>query len=74
MRSGRIGVLYLENRLSNGVFTAGKSRMTELLTMQAAMALENARLIDELHALRERSKKPPAGSRMSGTQMLREEE
>ncbi len=42
-----IGVLYLENRLSEGIFTAEKSVMTELLTSHAAISLENARLLDE---------------------------
>jgi C4-dicarboxylate-specific signal transduction histidine kinase len=42
-----VGILYLENRLSVGVFTADKTDMTELLTAQAAISLENARLLDE---------------------------
>ena len=43
-----IGVLYLENRLSDGVFTPKKAHMTELLTAQAAISLENVRLLDEM--------------------------
>jgi C4-dicarboxylate-specific signal transduction histidine kinase len=42
-----IGLLYLENRLSPGVFTAEKTDMTELLTAQAAISLENARLLEQ---------------------------
>ncbi len=42
-----IGVLYLENRLSEGIFTPEKTGMTELLTSQAAISLENARLLEE---------------------------
>jgi signal transduction histidine kinase len=42
-----IGVLYLENRLSEGVFTPEKSGMTELLTSHAAISLENVRLLEE---------------------------
>jgi predicted ATPase/signal transduction histidine kinase len=42
-----LGVLYLENRLSEGIFTTEKSIMTELLTSQAAISIENARLLDE---------------------------
>jgi len=42
-----IGLLYLENRLSTGVFTAEKTDMTELLTAQAAISLENARLLEQ---------------------------
>jgi PAS domain S-box-containing protein len=44
----RVGVLYLENRLLDGVFAPEKTRMTELLTAQAAISLENARLIDDI--------------------------
>ena len=43
-----IGVLYLENRLADDVFTAEKSGMTELLTSHAAISLENARLLEEV--------------------------
>lgn len=43
-----VGMLYLENRLSDEVFTAEKTQMTELLMLQAAILLENARLAEEL--------------------------
>jgi signal transduction histidine kinase/serine/threonine protein kinase/tetratricopeptide (TPR) repeat protein len=42
-----IGLLYLENRLSPGVFTAERTDMTELLTAQVAISLENARLLEQ---------------------------
>ncbi|OAI29373.1 AAA family ATPase [Methylomonas koyamae] len=42
-----IGLLYLENRLADGVFTPEKIGMTELLTAQAAISLENARLLEQ---------------------------
>lgn len=42
-----IGVLYLENRLSDCVFTPDKIVMTELLTSHAAISLENTNLITE---------------------------
>jgi signal transduction histidine kinase len=42
-----IGVLYLENRLSVGIFTSEKTGMTELLTSHAAISIENARLLEE---------------------------
>jgi signal transduction histidine kinase len=42
-----VGILYLENRLSDGIFTPGKTGMTEMLASQAAISLENARLVDE---------------------------
>ncbi|MBS4049652.1 MAG: AAA family ATPase [Methylomonas sp.] len=42
-----IGLLYLENRLAEGVFTLEKISMTELLTAQAAISLENAKLLEQ---------------------------
>jgi signal transduction histidine kinase/serine/threonine protein kinase len=49
LRQGElVGVLYLENRLAPGVFTPNKVRDTELLSLQAAISLENARLIAEI--------------------------
>jgi predicted ATPase/signal transduction histidine kinase len=47
------GILYLENRLSDSVFTTEKAKMTELLTSQAAISLENARLVDEMRQAKE---------------------
>ncbi|QPK64961.1 AAA family ATPase [Methylomonas sp. LL1] len=46
-QSELIGLLYLENRLSEGVFTSEKISMTELLTAQAAISLENAKLLEQ---------------------------
>jgi predicted ATPase/signal transduction histidine kinase/tRNA A-37 threonylcarbamoyl transferase component Bud32 len=43
-----VGLLYLENRLSPNVFTADRVRITELLSQQVAISLENARLIAEI--------------------------
>ena len=42
-----IGLLYLENNLAESVFTPGKTGMTEMLTLQAAISLENSALFDE---------------------------
>lgn len=44
-QSRMIGVLYLENRLSSGVFSAQRTQMTELLTSQAAISMEHATLL-----------------------------
>jgi two-component sensor histidine kinase len=44
-QSRMIGVLYLENRLSSGVFSAERTQMTELLTSQAAISMEHATLL-----------------------------
>lgn len=43
-----VGVLYLENRLTAGVFSRRRVALLELLASQAAIALENARLYAEL--------------------------
>ncbi|MGE5604818.1 MAG: sensor histidine kinase [Bacteroidota bacterium] len=51
-----IGILYLENRLADGVFTAEKTQLTELLTSQAAISIENARLIEEMKKAEEQIK------------------
>jgi two-component sensor histidine kinase/GAF domain-containing protein len=47
-QSRMIGIMYLENRLSDSVFTSKKIQMTELLTSQAAISLENSRLMKEM--------------------------
>ncbi|MCK4785265.1 MAG: GAF domain-containing protein, partial [Desulfobacteraceae bacterium] len=52
-RSELTGILYLENRLSDSVFISEKAKMTELLTSQAAISLENARLVDEMRRAEE---------------------
>jgi len=43
-----IGALYLENNLAAQVFTLAKAELLEVIASQAAFALENARLYDEL--------------------------
>ncbi|RCJ27451.1 serine/threonine protein kinase [Nostoc sp. ATCC 43529] len=45
-----VGVLYLENRLTAGVFTPERSQVLQLLSTQAAIAIENANLYSELRA------------------------
>ncbi len=47
-QSKMVGILYLENRLADSVFTSEKTQMTELLTSQAAISLENARLLEDM--------------------------
>ncbi|MBI2918992.1 MAG: AAA family ATPase [Chloroflexi bacterium] len=47
-QSRLIGVLYLENRLTDSVFTSAKTQMTELLTSQAAISIENSRLLEDM--------------------------
>jgi len=55
-QSSLIGILYLENRLSDLVFTSEKAKMTELLASQAAISLENARLLDQMKKTEEQIK------------------
>jgi PAS domain S-box-containing protein len=43
-----IGVLYMENNLASHVFTPARISVLEMLTSQAAISLENARLYNEL--------------------------
>ncbi|WP_338847324.1 AAA family ATPase [Massilia sp. W12] len=43
-----VGLLYLENRLTPGVFTPGRLEVLELLASQAAISIENATLYRNL--------------------------
>lgn len=43
-----IGILYLENGLSEGIFTPERTEMTKLFTFEAAISLENARLVGKM--------------------------
>lgn len=47
-QSQLIGILYLENNLSTGVFTSDRLQVLNLLMAQAATSLENARLCEQL--------------------------
>ncbi|XGV97824.1 MAG: AAA family ATPase [Leptolyngbya sp. BL-A-14] len=49
-QSNLIGVLYLENRLVAGAFTAERTQLLNLLSTQAAIAIENAKLYSKLRA------------------------
>jgi PAS domain S-box-containing protein len=52
-----IGVLYLENNLVSGAFTPARIAVLKLLSSQAAISLENARLYADLvHENRDRKK------------------
>lgn len=43
-----IGILYLENRLTSDVFGADQVELLEMLSTQAAISIENARLYEEM--------------------------
>jgi predicted ATPase/signal transduction histidine kinase len=45
------GILYLENNLVTGAFTARRLEMLKLLSSQAAISLENARLYERMEQL-----------------------
>ncbi len=47
-QSKLVGVLYLENQLAAGAFTPERSQLLNLLSTQAAIAIENAKLYSKL--------------------------
>jgi serine/threonine protein kinase/signal transduction histidine kinase len=50
-QSQLVGILYLENNLTIGAFTSDRLEILKLLSSQAAISLENARLYDEMKEL-----------------------
>ncbi|MFN8579121.1 MAG: ATP-binding protein, partial [Candidatus Sericytochromatia bacterium] len=46
-----IGILYLENNLTKGAFTSDRIQVLRLISSQAAISLENARLYDQMREL-----------------------
>lgn len=55
LKQGRVsGVLYLENSLAAGAFTAERAEVLQVLSAQAAISLENARLYENLRETRDR--------------------
>lgn len=49
-QSQLVGVLYLEHQLATGIFTPDRTQVLHLLSTQAAIAIENARLYSKLRA------------------------
>ncbi|WP_334792005.1 AAA family ATPase [Nostoc sp.] len=49
-QSKLVGTLYLENKLAAGAFTPERSQVLNLLSTQAAIAIENAKLYSKLRA------------------------
>lgn len=43
-----IGILYLENRLASSIFTPERTEMTKLFTFEAAIAIENSKLLEQM--------------------------
>jgi len=49
LKQGRlIGVLYLENNLVTGAFTSDRIKLLQLISSEAAISIENARLYEEM--------------------------
>ncbi len=48
-----VGVIYLENNLTSGAFTPARMALLEVLASDAAISLENARLYQEISALKD---------------------
>ncbi|MBE9228048.1 AAA family ATPase [Phormidium sp. LEGE 05292] len=46
-RGNLVGIIYLENKLTNGVFTSDRLQIIHLLSSQAAISLENALLYQQ---------------------------
>jgi len=57
-----VGMLYLENNMTSHVFTSSKLAVLKMLAAQAAIALENAQLYDELRT--ENSERRRADTRL----------
>ncbi|WP_228051651.1 hybrid sensor histidine kinase/response regulator [Sphaerospermopsis aphanizomenoides] len=52
-----IGIVYLENNLADGVFTPERLKIIQMLSTQAAIALNNARLYTQLQSAQNRLNK-----------------
>src|SRR5262245_13333528 len=64
LKQGRlIGVLYLENNLVTGAFTSDRIKLLQLISSEAAISIENARIYDEM--------KQEAAQRRQAEQTLR---
>ena len=50
-RNRMVGILYLENNLAAGIFSPERLELLDLLSVQIAISLENARLYDGLERL-----------------------
>jgi len=52
-----IGVVYLENRLTTHAFTRARAQVVQMLATQAAISIENARLLANLEASRQEAER-----------------
>ncbi|MBF2007071.1 MAG: AAA family ATPase [Chlorogloeopsis fritschii C42_A2020_084] len=68
-----IGVLYLENNLTNNAFTSKRLEILRILSSQAAISLKNAQLYEEMTALN-LNLKQEIGKRQQAEEALRESE
>lgn len=70
-RGALIGILYLENNLAPGVFSASRISMIEILAPQAAISIETARLYSELVAENARRAQTEAALRNARADLAR---
>jgi predicted ATPase/signal transduction histidine kinase len=66
-----VGVLYLDNSLAAGVFTADRAAMLEMLAAQAAVSLETARLVAEVVEQDARRRQSEAALRTARAELSR---
>ena len=50
VKGGTIGVVYVDNRIEAGLFSEDHLRLTQALAAQAGVAIENARLYQQVRA------------------------
>ncbi|HXU37698.1 MAG TPA: sigma 54-interacting transcriptional regulator [Blastocatellia bacterium] len=70
LKQGRlVGVLYLENNLVIGAFTEGRIKLLQLLSSEAAVSIENARLYESMkqEAIQRRQAEETLRSVVEGT-------
>lgn len=53
LQSRLVGILYLENTLTSGVFTKERIKILEILASQSAISLKNAELLKREHSAKE---------------------
>ena len=61
-RGELVGLLYAENSLTRGAFSADRVHTLQLLASQAAISLENARLYQDILLARQRARSQSEGA------------
>ena len=73
-RGKLVGLLYAENSLTRGAFTADRIHTLQLLASQAAISLENARLYQEIRVACRRARGQSEGAHARARRRLRNAE